>query len=331
MKRENKVILKSEDVRGYYRGWFGIVRAVDGVSLTINSGEIVGLAGESGCGKSTFEKLITGTPFPLLHFEGGKIEVEGYDIWNTPVEVLRKEVKCKLLSYVPQASLNALNPVLKIKEFVADMLRERTGRKYSADEAREMLSEHFEMLNLDKRVLDLYPHELSGGMRQRAIIAISTYAKPSLLITDEPTSALDVSSQMKMVKFLLDLRRHGIIKSALISSHDLAMLRQLCDRIAIMYAGKLVEVGMTDDLINNPLHPYTKLLLDCLLPLEEEIRKKSVLSLHGRPPDLRSPPKGCRFHPRCPEFRKGLCDSKEPPLVESKGRLVSCWLFNNKW
>jgi len=323
----SEFVLKTGDLTGYYRGTFGVVHAVDGVSLTIKKGEILGLAGESGCGKSTFTQLLTGTPVPLLHYESGKVEVEGIDIWNTPAEELRKEVKCKLLSYVPQSALNALNPTLRLRKFVADMLRERTGQKCSPNEAREFLAEHFRALNLDEHVLDRYPHELSGGMRQRAVIAISTYAKPSLLLTDEPTSSLDVASQKRLIEMLLSLHRTGMIKSMMISSHDICALRQLCDRIAIMYAGKLVEEGTTDDIINNPVHPYTTLLLDSLLPLEHLSKDEKFKIIEGRPPDLRHPPPGCRFHPRCPQ-RTDICTFKMPPAVEKDGRSFSCWLYS---
>jgi len=322
----NKTILKVADLRGYYKGIYGTVLAVDGVSVTIGDGEALGLAGESGCGKSTFAELITGTPSPGLYYQGGKVIVEGYDIWSLPPEVLRKEVKCKRLSYVPQAALNSLNPTKRIKEFVADMLRERTGQKISPDEARKMLVEHFSRLNLDEHVLDVYPHELSGGMKQRAIIAISTYASPSLLIIDEPTSSLDVSSQRDMVKMLVDIQQKGIVKSMLAVSHDLAMLRQLCDRIAIMYAGKFVEIGKMDDVVSKPLHPYTDLLLASLLPLEKWVKNRKLMSIPGRHPDLRYPPPGCRFHPRCPK-RMEICTSKAPPLVEKEGRQIACWLY----
>jgi peptide/nickel transport system ATP-binding protein len=323
----SKVVLQTQDLQGYYRGTFGIIHAVDGVSLTVYNDDILGLAGESGCGKSTFLKLITGTPGPLLHYEGGKIEVEGRDIYNIPTEELRKEIKCNILSYIPQSALNALNPTVRLKEFVRDMLRERAGRKCSADEAREILADHFKMLNLDKHVLDLYPHELSGGMRQRAVIAISTYSNPSLLLTDEPTSSLDVSSQKQMVEMLIHLYRTRTIKSMIISSHDVSMLRQICNRFAIMYAGKIVEEGGTEDVVNSPLHPYTKLLLTSLLPLEKWIKHEKLKSAGGIPPDLRNPPPGCRFHLRCSQCTD-ICMSEMPPTVEKNGRILSCWLYS---
>ena len=327
MEKEAQAILEVEDLRGYYRGSFGVVFGVDGASVTVRKGESLGIAGESGCGKSTFAELVTRAPVGGLKYEGGKVIVEGYDVWNTDPEILRKEVRSKRLSYVPQAALNSLNPTLRLKQLVADMLRERTGQKYSPDEAREKVADHFNRLNLDRRVLDLYPHELSGGMKQRCIIAISTSANPSLLIIDEPTSSLDVISQREMVKTLVDIQRKGVIKSLIAVSHDLAMLRQLCDSIAIMYAGEFVESGKMDVIVNNPLHPYTRLLLASLLPLERDLERESLESIPGRHPDMRSPPPGCRFHPRCPE-RMTICKSKKPPTIEKDGRRIACWLYS---
>jgi len=323
----NKNLLVVKDLKGYYRGTFGVVHAVDSVSLNVGEGERVGIAGESGCGKSSFAQLITGTTTPLLHYEGGDVIADGFNIWKIPPETLRKEVKCERLSYVPQAMLNSLNPVRRVREFIADMLKERTGRKHSVDEASKIAAEHFEKLGLDARVLDVYPHELSGGMMQRAIIAISTMASPKLLITDEPTSALDVTSQRRMIELMIDIQRKGIIKSLVCISHDLAALNQLCDRIVIMYAGTFVEEGKADDVINRPLHPYTRALMDSLLPLEPETKDKSLSSIGGVVPDLRNPPPGCRFHPRCEKCMK-ICTYREPPEIKKKDRVVRCWLYS---
>lgn len=326
---ENKIdkdLLLIENLRGYYKGTFGVVRAVDGVFLRVREGEKVGVAGESGCGKSSFAQLITGTTMPLLHYEGGVVRVNGYDIWKISPEVLRKEVKCNLLSYVPQAMLNSLNPVKKIKEFIGDMLRERTGCRYSVKNARNVAAQHFERLGLDANVLDLYPHELSGGMVQRSIIAISTIASPQLLIIDEPTSALDVSSQKKVIKMMIDIQGKGVIKSLVCISHDISALNQLCDRIVIMYAGKFVESGKGDDVTGNPLHPYTKALMDSLLPLEKETKYKSLLSIPGVVPDLRYPSSGCRFHDRCGRRMK-ICKVEDPPEIIIGKRIVKCWIY----
>lgn len=322
-------MLQVQNLKGFYKGSFGTVYAVDGVSLTIKSGEILGLVGESGCGKSTLAKLILGTKVPYLYRAEGKVFIEGHDIYNMSPEKLRKHVLCKFVSWVPQSSLNSLNPTLRLKNFVAEMLRERTGKKYNPEEVKKMLAEYFRALGLDEHVLDLYPHELSGGMRQRAIIAISSFVKPSLYILDEPTSALDVFSQKLLIKMLFEIYQRGMIKSALYISHDISTLRQICNNIAVMYAGKLVEYGGTENLVKDPLHPYTKALIFSSLPLEQWIKheRDKFREIKGRPPDLRNPPPGCRFHTRCPNAISGLCDSEEPPFINVRGRFISCWLY----
>ncbi|KXA94630.1 hypothetical protein AKJ65_03855 [candidate division MSBL1 archaeon SCGC-AAA259E19] len=326
MSRE---ILETKDLKGYYRGTFGVVQGVNGISLTVREGDRVAIAGESGCGKTTLIELLTGTPEPLLHYEGGEVIVEGYDVWHIDPEVLRKEVKCEHLSYVPQSSLNSLNPTKRLKEFLADMLEERTGEEHTAEDAREMIGEHFERLGLNKSLLDRYPHELSGGQKQRANIAISTFAEPSTLLIDEPTSSLDVTSQRRMVELLVDIHEREIIDSLVAVSHDLGVLRQLCNRLAVMYGGTFTEVGMMDDIVEDPLHPYSRLLLESLVPLERDVKGKSLKSIPGSPPDLRNPPPGCKFHPRCPECME-ICKKKMPPGFEEDGREVYCWLFEEE-
>jgi len=321
---KNNIALKAQDLSGYYKGPFGVIRAVEEVSLIVERGETLGLAGESGCGKSTFLKLLTGIVEPPLHHQGGEVEVEGNKIYNMNPEELRKNVSGRHILYVPQSTFDSLNPTLRIREFIADMLRDRTGQKYPADEVRGMLADHFSKLGLDKRVLDLYPHELSGGMKQRALIAMSTYGRPSILLLDEPTSALDVTSQKRLIEMLEALHREEIIKTMIVSTHDVTILRQLCNRIAIMYAGKIVEVGNAEDVIENPYHTYTEMLINSLLPLERWTKTEKITGIAGRPPDLRSPPSGCRFHPRCPNCTD-ICMPKEPPLIEKGNRLVSCW------
>ena len=321
-------LLEIEELKGYYRGTFGVVHGVDGVTLTLDSGEILGLAGESGCGKSTLAELVSGSPPRLLHYEGGKILVDGFDVYHIDPEVLRTEVKCKRMAYVPQASMDSLNPVKRIRDFVMDVVKERTGKKPSREEVLKMAGEHFKKLGLESWVLDRYPLELSGGMKQRVVIGISTLWNPKLLIIDEPTSALDVTSQKRMIKSLLDLKQAGITESMLYISHDIASLRQLCDRCAIMYCGKIVEKGPMDDIINSPLHPYTQGLISSVVSYDPKGRVKGGLkSIPGEHPDLRNPPPGCRFHPRCP-YAIDICKTKEPPVIKAeKGKgEVSCWL-----
>jgi peptide/nickel transport system ATP-binding protein len=293
-------LLDIEDLKGYYRGTFGVVFGVDGVTLTLDSGEILGLAGESGCGKSTLAELVSGSPPPLLHYEGGKILVDGFDIYHIDPKLLRTEVKCKRMSYVPQASMESLNPVKRIRDFIMDVVKERTGKKPSKEEVLKMAGDHFKTLGLESWVLDRYPLELSGGMKQRVVIGISTLWNPKLLVIDEPTSALDVTSQKRMIRSLLNLKEEKIIESMLYISHDMTSLRQICDRCAVMYCGKIVETGPMDDIINDPHHPYTQGLISSVVSYDPEGREKGELSsIPGEHPDLRNPPSGCRFHPRC--------------------------------
>jgi len=323
-----KHLLEIEELKGYYRGTFGVVFGVDGVSLTLDSGEIMGLAGESGCGKSTLAELVSGSPPPLLHYEGGKILVDGFDIYHIDREVLRTEVKCKRMSYVPQASMESLNPVKRIRDFIIDVVKERTGKKPSREKVLKMAGDHLKKLGLESWILNRYPLELSGGMKQRVVIGISTLWNPKLLVIDEPTSALDVTSQKRMIKSLLDLKQAEVIESMLYISHDITSLRQLCDRCAIMYCGKIVETGPMDDIINNPLHPYTQGLISSVVSYDPTGRQKGGLkSIPGEHPDLRNPPPGCRFHPRCPKAKE-ICKTTEPPVIKAeKGkREVACFL-----
>jgi len=328
-----KHILEVEDLRGYYRGTFGVVHAVDGVSLTLDRGVIMGIAGESGGGKSTLAQLVSGSPPPLLHLEGGRVIVDGIDIYSVDPEELRTEVKCKRMSYVPQASMESLNPVKRIRDFIFDVVAQRTGKRVSSSEQKsevlDMAANHIKTLGLERAVLDRYPHELSGGMKQRLVIAISTLWNPKLLIIDEPTSALDVTSQKRMIEALLNLKRAGIIESMLYISHDLTSLRQLCGQCIIMYAGKIVETGDMDATIDDPLHPYSRLLTAAIASYDSKgKRQRDLKSIPGSPPDLRDPPTGCRFHPRCP-YVMDICKTKEPPMVmAAKGNCgASCWLM----
>lgn len=323
-------LLTVKELKGYYRGSFGVVHGVDGATFSIAKGEVLGLAGESGCGKSTIAVLVTGTPGPMLYFEGGEVMIEGIDIYNIPPERLRTEVKCQRLSYVPQAAADSLNPVKKIRVFIADVVKERTGKRLPKDEVRKIAGKRFRELGLDERVLDLYPYELSGGMTQRVIIAISTLWNPKLLVVDEPTSALDVTSQKRMTETLLNLKRAGIVESILYISHDIAALRQLCDRCLIMYCGKIVEAGKMDEIIFNPLHPYTEKLISSIVSYEPARRKKGgqLESIPGRPPDMRNPPSGCRFHPRCGKCEQ-ICMTEDPPLTTRAGREIWCWLYKD--
>jgi peptide/nickel transport system ATP-binding protein len=321
-------LLEIEDLKGYYRGTFGVVRAVDGVSLVVDSGEVMGLAGESGCGKSTLAQLCSGSPNPLLHYESGKVLVNGFDIYKIDPEVFRTEVKSCQMSYVPQASMDSLNPVKRIRDFIMDVMKERTDEKPSREEVFKMAGDHLEELGLERRIIDRYPHELSGGMKQRVVIGISTLYHPKLLMIDEPTSALDVTTQKLVIQSLVTLKKAGIIESMVFISHDITVLGQLCDRCAVMYGGKIVEIGTMDNILNSALHPYTSALISSVVSYNpERMGKGGLKSIPGSPPDLRDPPPACRFHPRC-QYAMDICRTKEPPLEAIKNASeVACWLY----
>jgi peptide/nickel transport system ATP-binding protein len=288
----------------------------------------MGLAGESGCGKSTLAQLCSGSPNPLLHYESGKILVDGYDVYKTDPEVFRTEVKACHMAYIPQASMDSLNPVKRIRDFIVDVMAERSGEKPSRQEIFRMAGDHFEELGLERWVIDRYPHELSGGMKQRVVIGISTLCHPRLLMIDEPTSALDVTTQKLVIKSLWDLKRTGIIESMVFISHDITVLGELCDRCGVMYGGKMVEVGTMDNILDSPLHPYTQALISSVVSYNpERMGKGGLKSIPGTPPDLRDPPPACRFNPRC-EYAMDICKTDEPPLRAIKnGSEIACWLY----
>ena len=319
-------ILESKNVKAYYSTPRGYVKAVDGVNITLDKGIILGLAGESGCGKSTLVNTLMMNIYPPLHFIDGEIILDGKRISDMDRAALKKNVWGVLVALVPQSALNALMPTKRVIDLVKDVVMHHMS--VSNSEVVSMAKKRFEELNLDVNALYLYPHELSGGMKQRAVIAISTLLNPKLLIVDEPTSALDVSTQKQVLKMLIDLKKSGITESMIFVTHDIAVLRQIADWITIMYAGKIVESGPVDDILYEPKHPYTFSLINAVVTPEPEIRRRGITSLPGEPPDLLNPPKGCRFNPRCPKAID-RCRIEEPPLETKSGRLVACHLISS--
>ncbi|MEM0024088.1 MAG: ABC transporter ATP-binding protein [Thermofilaceae archaeon] len=318
-------LLQAEDVKAYYVTRAGTVRAVDGVNLEVDSDTVLGVAGESGCGKSTLINVLMMNVRPPLRFLGGKVVLNGLTISEMERERLKRDVWGKLVALVPQAALNALMPTMRVRDFVIDVVREH--QELPEKEIVDMARKRFEELGLPPSALDLYPHELSGGMRQRAVIAVATLLNPKLLLADEVTSALDVSTQRQVLELLMDLRRRRFISSIVFVTHDIAVLRQIADEIAIMYAGKIVEKAPTEDIILDPLHPYTAALVNSVLTPEPEVRRRGLSYLPGEPPSLINPPPGCRFHPRCPKAMS-ICSKEEPKLVKaSGGRTVACHLY----
>jgi len=323
-------VLKIEDLKGYYRGSFGVVHAIDGVSFSVNKGDILAIAGESGCGKTSLAELLTGTPIQMLQLEGGQVYVNDLSMYELDEEFIRKEILCKVIGYVPQASQNSLNPVKKIRNFILDVTRERVGRKpRQKEKVLDRVVEHFKKLGLERSVIDKYPHELSGGMKQRVIVGISTIWNPLILIVDEPTSALDVTTQQLLIETLRHLKKTGIVETILFISHDIPVLAQICNTCIIMYAGRIVEKASMDDIINKPQHPYTKMLINSIACFNPDGSAETKLEgIPGSPPDLKNPPKGCRFYPRCPS-RLEKCKENYPPFFISRthNNPVACWLY----
>jgi len=329
-----KPLLIMENVRAYYRQLLVnrevYSKAVDGVSLEVKKNEILGLVGESGCGKSTLSRIMMMDVAPPLEFISGDVKLytrDGEELALSKMNraILRRKVWGKHISIVPQYVMDALMPTLRIDKIAYDVLRSHMP-EISIGDTRKLLKERLREVGLPDRVSGMYPFELSGGMRQRAVIAIATLLKPELLIVDEPVSALDVVSQKMVLKTLKDLVRSGIVESIIFITHDISTVRQIADRIAVMYAGKIVEVAGVEDIISNPLHPYTSGLISSVMSIERKVRERGISYIPGQPPDLFNPPAGCRFHDRCPHVMD-ICIREEPPLIDYEGgRKVACWL-----
>jgi len=319
-------VLEVEDLRAYYQmRYFGIqreVRAVDEISLRIEANEIYGLAGESSCGKTTLIKTIAGAIRPPLNVVGGRVHFNfsdgGIDIHAAGAREL-DAIRWKHLSYIMQGSMSVLNPVRRIRRSFVDFAFRHIGEPMPIFE--EIVARHLERLHLQPRVLDAYPHELSGGMRQRVTIALATVCRPEFIIADEPTTALDVVVQKGVLALIREVQQE-LGSSLMFVTHDLAVHANLTDRLGIMYAGRLVEEGRTEDMFRAPLHPYTRHLIASLPRIGDTEPKQG---LEGAPPNLAAPPPGCRFHPRCP-LAMARCRAESPPLVPvGPGRRVACF------
>jgi len=316
-------LLTVDNLRTYYFTQRGAIRAVDGVSFTVDKGQSLGIAGESGCGKSTVALSL------MRLIKGGRV-VEGSIILDglSLLEMPQREfnhVRWRKISLVPQAAMGALNPVYRIGDQIVEAIRAHV--RVSKPEAWARAGELLRQVEIDPSRARNYPHELSGGMCQRAMIAMALALNPDLVIADEPTTALDVVTQAQVLKLLRRLQR-GLNLSVIFISHDLSTLAQASDRIAIMYAGKTVEIGDTLALLRQPQHPYTRALLGSFPDIKSTGRRISALP--GSPPDLVAPPSGCRFHPRCPAVL-GICTIKEPAMTEVLPRhYVACHLPSSK-
>lgn len=303
-------ILEVRGLKTYYRTRLKEnVYAVDGVDLHLQEGRVLGIAGESGCGKSTLALSLMGFYFPPLHYSAGELILDGTDLMKLPYEQLRKKYLGSEIAYIPQAAMNALNPTRKISRFVCDILEEHRP-DLSHEQMINMAIEKFEFLNLPRRVLNAYPSELSGGMKQRTVIALSTLLNPKVLIADEPSSALDVSSQKVVITMLRKMMNEGFVKSMIFITHELPLLRHVADDIVVMYAGELVEQGTTEDIIFDPVHPYTHALMNSIIVPEDGMKAQKLSAIPGAPPNLKRVPPGCRFKDRC-AFACDKCNCQE--------------------
>jgi peptide/nickel transport system ATP-binding protein len=311
--------LNVENLAVYYRTLRGDVKAVDGVTFSIADGEIMGLAGESGCGKSTLGKS-------LIRLDGRMRRVDGrvdLDDEALPIDDVRAmdKYRFKKVSIVPQYAMSALNPTRKVGKMIEELLESRGVR---FEPVRPELERRLSLVGLSRDVLGMYPIELSGGMKQRTVMVLSTLLNPALLIADEITSALDVSTQKAVAETLVEFRDRKYVKSTIVITHDLAILYQIADSILVMYAGRLAEKAPADVIIESPLHPYTRLLISSLPEVGVRYEEKRLAGIPGRPPTLLNPPQGCRFRHRCPlAFEKCV---EQPPFVEVEpNHHVACW------
>lgn len=322
-------VLEVRDLQAHFRTrYFGVnreVRAVDGVSFDVRRNEIYGLAGESSSGKTTLVKTIAGLLKPPLEMVGGSARFSFLPEWDAigraPQEVVRR-IRWRHLSYIMQGSMNVLNPLRRIKHSFRDFAWRHLGGGKSEFDARA--AAHLERVKLDPSVLAAYPHELSGGMRQRVTIALATICKPEFVIADEPTTALDVVVQKDVLGMIRSIQQE-MGSSVLFITHDMGVHAALTDRLGIMYAGRLVEDGETPDIFERPLHPYTRHLI-ASLPRIGDVEQRE--GLEGTPPNLAMPPPGCRFHPRCP-LAMPVCGTTVPAMVETlPGHRVACHAVN---
>jgi len=315
-------LLKVSNLKLYYRTQRGAVKAVDDVSFEVDKGETLAIVGESGCGKtSTANAILRLLPRNVDNYSG-KICLGNIDLTELSDRIFRQEIAWKSISMVFQGAMNSLNPVIKIGDQVAEpaILHDKMDKREALKRAVEVL----ELVKLPSYIVNRYPHELSGGMKQRVVIAMSLILNPKLVILDEPTSALDVITQANIMNTLKQLKRNlGI--SYIFITHDLALASELADKIAVMYAGKIIELGTAEQIFLQPKHPYTEKLLKSVPTLRTD---KKLEFIPGEPPDLVKPPSGCRFRPRCP-YAMEIC-REEPPLIFMEGRKVLCWLFKDK-
>lgn len=328
MTEKKQTILRTEQLQAFYildmHGTQKVVKAVNNVEMQIYENEIYGIAGESGCGKTTLLKALFNEIVPPLRLVGGKIY---YRIGSDEVDVTmmspeeKRRLRMEYISYIPQGSMSVLNPVLKLRETYEDFIGSHVSGQ-SRDEIFKLAHKQILALGLPKHILDVYPHQLSGGMRQRVTIALASLMQPRIMIGDEPTTALDVVVQRGVIQMLKNIQKN-LQNTIILVTHDMGVHANIADRIGIMYAGKIVEEATTEQIFGQPKHPYTRFLIDSLPKFGDKNMRSSV---PGSPPSLAELPSGCPFHPRCPHVRE-MCTQQVPGFSQiDENHKVACWL-----
>jgi len=316
------VLLEVDSLRVYYFTSKGVVKAVDNITLNLKRSESLGLAGESGCGKSTFGFSLLRLVPPPGRIVGGKIIYDGTNILEIDEETFRKNYRWKRIAMVFQGAMNALNPVRRIGDQIVEAILAH-DENVDEEAAYKRAGDLLELVGIDRIRVKSYPHELSGGMKQRVVIAMALALSPELLIADEPTTALDVVVQAQIMNLLKELK-NKLKMSLILITHDLAIIAEVADKVAVMYAGKIVEWGTSEQIFLSPKHPYTAGLVASIPKLRGD---KTLYWIPGQPPDLINPPPGCRFYSRCAK-RMDICSKEEPPMIEVEPEhYVACWLY----
>jgi peptide/nickel transport system ATP-binding protein len=304
----------------HYTTRAGEVSAVNDVSFSLEKGQSMGLVGESGCGKTSIAISLLKLLPDNAEIKSGSIYLNSTDVVPLKEEEMRR-LRWSKISMVFQAAMNALNPVYKVGDQIIEAMEEH-GRVETNQQAREQVADLFKLVGLEPQLMDQYPHEYSGGMRQRAIIAMALSCSPDIIIADEPTTALDVIVQDSLLREMIELQKK-LDMSMIYISHDIAVIAEVTERIGVMYAGRLAEFGTAEEIFKHPLHPYTFGLMSAFPSIVGP--KRELTTLPGEPPDLISPPTGCRFHPRCP-YANEICSQEVPEFTDMGGNhYVSCW------
>ena len=323
MTDTTETLLQVEDLRLHYQTRRGVARAVDGVSFDIRRNEAVVILGESGCGKSSLAKALMRVLPRNVHRYDGHVLLGEQDLMTLDDERFRRDIQGNRIALVMQAAMNSLNPVVRVGEQVAEPLRVHRG--WSKERAMERVTDTFRKVGVATDFLQRYPFELSGGMRQRVVLAMALVTEPDLVILDEPTSALDVLTQAAIMNVLKRIKRDEGTSFILIT-HDVATSSELADRVALMYAGQIVEFSSARDFFHAPAHPYSRMLMDSVPRLHQQ---QAPGHIPGEPPDLIEPPRGCRFADRCPD-RFDRCDQEPRFFAMGERRRVRCWLHEGE-